>query len=692
MKTLTTSLCLLAAGLSASAEDEAAKATAPATFSDKLPITRVVLYKHGIGYFERQGTVNDEARIALRFKQSEMSDVLKSLTVLDRSGGAIEAIAYDSQKPPEMLLSEFAFDLRTDDPQQSMLSQLRGANVSVDFAGRGVVAGSVLGIDSRSDRVDGAEIKKPRLSLLTSTGQIVSGELDDIRSFKFDDAKLASEISRFLEVLRSTHRRDQRSLDLLCQGSGQRSVFASYAVDQPVWKATYRLVLDAGETTKKPYLQGWAVVDNTSDEDWTNVKLSLIAGLPVSFRQDLYTPEFRNRPTLDIQEIAVAKVLFDSESEEDGEERAKDARKDVKFKAGAYRGAGDVQAPVGGVDKAFGAAFEEVQSQSVTREIGDLLEYSIDHPVTIPRNRSALLPIVSGAVEGSKVALYSEPARGSNPFSAIRVKNTTGLSLESGPLTVLEGETYAGEAMLASLKPNELRYIPYAVDLGVKATTKLDSKTENVFKVAFSNGIMIASRYAIETKTYSFDNKNSQARTVVVEHARRMGLELRSPKATETELDRYRFEIAIPALETKAISVVEAWPTNEQFSIGSVSEEQLSLFVDRKMLNDATLAFLKEVVAARVAISKLDAAVALHDKELAEIHSDEDRLRKNREALGDSQEEKELVKLYVDQLRANEARVQALSKQLVELRQSRTDAQNALDKKVREFAIEYVLP
>lgn len=659
-----------------------------------LPIQRVVLYKHGIGYFERQGVVSGDVSVALRFKQAEMSDVLKTLTVLDRSGGAIEAIAYDSQKPPEMLLSEFAFDLRTDDVLQRVLEQLRGAIITADFAGSGVVKGSVLGLDQRVERVDGVEIKKPRLSVLTDSGQVIGGDLADLKSLVFDDPALVSDIGRFLAVLRSTHRRDQRSLDLVCNGAGERVIFASYAVEQPVWKATYRLVLT---NAKSPHLQGWAVVDNTSDEDWTDVKLSLIAGLPVSFRQDLYTPEFRARPEISVQEIAVAKLLLDSERDALGSSTGGFARGAGKKLANEpessevrkLRELGYVAdgKPAGG--KAFDDAFRDVESQSVTREIGDLLEYTIDHAVTIPRNRSALLPIVSGAVEGSKVALFIEQARATNPFSAVRMKNTTGLSLEGGPVTILEGETYAGEAMLNSLKPNELRYVPFAVDLGVKATTKLDSSTERVFKVVFVNGVLIASRYRIATKTYTFENKNQDSRTVVIEHPRQYGMELRAPAAKETELDRYRFELALGAGEKKSLAVVEATPIQEQFAVSSVTPEQIALYVEQGMLVDASRKFLEEVVAARGEIVALDQQLSDRDREIRSIAADEDRLRRNREALGDSPDEKELVKLYVDRLRANEARVQQLTKESMDLRGQRDAKQSALDAKIRDFALEY---
>lgn len=665
----------------------------------KLPITRVVLYKHGLGYFERQGDVTGEARVSLRFKQGEMSDVLKSLTVLDRSGGAIEAIAYDSQKPPEMQLAEFAFDLRTDEIQSKLLEQLRGARVTVDFAGRGSVTGSVLGIDSRSERVGTQDVKRLRLSLLGDDGKILAGDLDDLRSLRFDDKQLADDIGRYLGILRSTHRRDQRTLDLVCRGEGARAIFASYTVEQPVWKASYRLVL---EDAKKPFLQGWAVIDNTSDEDWTNVRLSLVAGLPVSFRQDLYTPEFRTRPLLEIDEVAVA----DAEMLRRGVDKLAEngylggpeaGKKQRRLTPGSPVTGGGGSGGPGGAwkDRAPDAdmknAFRDVEAQSLTREIGDLLEYEIDHEVTIPRNRSALLPIVSGELDGDKVSVYNERARPTNPLSAIRVKNTTGLSLEGGPLTVLDGDTYAGEAYLESLKPNETRYVPFAVDLGVKATTKLDSKNERIHKVAFVNGSLITTRRNTWQKTYTFDNRNAVAKKVVIEHARRGGLELRSPQPIDTDLVRYRFEVEVPSKETKAVTVMEVEPVEQAFIVGNLTENDIAYFSNEGALNADSERFLKEMIAAKAAIAEIDRQIGAREQELSAIRDDEARLRKNREVLGDSPEEKELVKLYVDQLRVNETRVQSLTKQQTEARTTRQNQQAALDQKIREFALTYTL-
>ena len=69
------------------------------------------------------------------------------------------------------------------------------------------------------------------------------------------------------------------------------------AIAAPIWKTTYRVVLDDKGT---PFFQGWAIVDNVSEEDWTDVSLSLVSGTPVSFVQRLQQPYYRHRPVVPI--------------------------------------------------------------------------------------------------------------------------------------------------------------------------------------------------------------------------------------------------------------------------------------------------------------------------------------------------------------------------------------------------------
>ncbi|HKE04710.1 MAG TPA: carboxypeptidase regulatory-like domain-containing protein, partial [Blastocatellia bacterium] len=264
------------------------------------PLRRVTLYKHGVGYFERQGKVNGDQQVTFLFDAAQMNDVLKSLVALDMGKGpdrgAISAVTFDSIKPVDKRLEEFGISLDSTNAMglTSLLGQLKGARVEVR-AGTSPAAGMVLGIEKRS-RMQGAEKTEAlELVLVSDGGELRSIPLDQIRGIKLLDAKLREDLEQYLSILQSTIHKNLRKLTISTTGQGERDLFLSYVVEAPVWKTTYRVVLDA---KSKPLLQGWALVDNVQDEDWNEVTLSLVSGAPISFIQDLQQPRYKRRPVV----------------------------------------------------------------------------------------------------------------------------------------------------------------------------------------------------------------------------------------------------------------------------------------------------------------------------------------------------------------------------------------------------------
>ena len=258
----------------------------------ELPIRRVILYKNGVGYFERQGRVapNQPARFA--FKAGQMSDVLKSLTVIGRGGGRVSAINYDASETSERLLSRFPFKLPPGADIGVLLDQLKGAQVRIT-AGANRIKGAVVG--TRKVRLD-EHREATQATLLLSNGELKNVLLSDVGSVKLLEANLQKDLGRYLEILSSWRRRDLRTLTLT--SAGARDLIVNYLVETPVWKTSYRLILD---DEKQGFLQGWALVDNTSEDDWENVQLTLVAGRPISFIQDLYRPLYTQRPRVAVR-------------------------------------------------------------------------------------------------------------------------------------------------------------------------------------------------------------------------------------------------------------------------------------------------------------------------------------------------------------------------------------------------------
>src|SRR5213080_1082621 len=271
-----------------------------------LPIRRVILYSNGVAYIERRGTVTGHAEIDLSFKQSQVDDVLKSMVVLDLGQGRIGAVSYNSSAPPAARLADIPFSVApgTQNENQGglagVLTQLQGAHVIVATANR-TATGSVLTVEERKSQIDAN--KPPSIThalvIASENGELMSFDLADVRSVKLVDEGARRDVGEFANATASARRRDAKTIVVSSDGSGSREMLVSYTVAAPIWKTTYRVVLDS---TGKPFFQGWAIVDNVSEEDWNNISLSLVSGSPVSFIQQIQKPFYRYRPVVPMPE------------------------------------------------------------------------------------------------------------------------------------------------------------------------------------------------------------------------------------------------------------------------------------------------------------------------------------------------------------------------------------------------------
>lgn len=259
-----------------------------------LPVRRVVLYKTGVGYFEHVGDVQGTQNITIRFTSGQLNDVLKSLTAIDLGKGQITGISYNSVAPLQQRLGALRLPLEGSATAEQVLDSLRGARVEVTSAGT-VATGRLLTVERRSEHVGTQIVSKTVFTVLSDTGEMRTYELSPAVRVRLADRDVRQELGRYLDILGSTREQDVRNMVLTTSGTGSRRLFVSYISEVPVWKSTYRLVVPE---KGKPFLQGWAIVDNTVGEDWTNVQLSLVAGAPQSYIQRLSEPFYTQRPVV----------------------------------------------------------------------------------------------------------------------------------------------------------------------------------------------------------------------------------------------------------------------------------------------------------------------------------------------------------------------------------------------------------
>src|SRR5262245_21417889 len=324
----------------------AAKGVEDEPRSAGLPVSRVLLFSSGVGHFLREGTVSGDARIDLSFPVADINDLIKSMVVRDLDDGHISAVSYDSSAPIDRTLKSFAVNLTANPNLENILNQARGERVEVVPAAgaagaAGVLSGAIVGVEKqRQPAAGGKEVVETSVLNLWCSDGVRAVKLSDVQRIKFLSPALESEFKKALDTLALSHDTQKKAVAVRCVGEGKRRVQVGYVVENPVWKTSYRLVLGSKEDKKAPYLQGWAVVENATDEDWRDVRMALISGRPISFQMDLYQPLFVNRPTMQLELFASLRPVAYSGSMEEADrlmaatrDRAGRADKPTEFAA-----------------------------------------------------------------------------------------------------------------------------------------------------------------------------------------------------------------------------------------------------------------------------------------------------------------------------------------------------------------------
>ena len=648
--------------------------------------------------------------------------MLKSLTVLDLNGGTVSAVSYDSTTPIEQLLAEIALSIPDSGSLVGLLPQIKGARVSVKPTGGVTIQGAILGVDTSDTHTEHGIQQQVRLSLLTDAGDVRTFDLFDLELTILDEG-IKRDLDFYLKTQLASKKKDARTFTLFAQGEGTRTVRVSYVLEAPVWKATYRILLDeeplpptpspkkgggaepnpegdgasslapppflgegVGGRGSSPLIQGWAVVDNTSDEDWQDVSLTLVAGLPVSFVHDLYTPRYIKRPVVEVRETTGVLPPMAEAGIEDFEEvryamlseaPASDMKTRRKEAVEGGRGGGGYGS---GGARAMSAA-SSVQSQTRERQVGDLFEYGIEKPVTVRRNQSALVPILLKPFAGRSVLLYQKAARVENPIRCVEFENTTGLTIEGGPVTVLEQGSYVGEAMLDTLKPTEKRLVGYAVELAVRVLDNIDSHSDRVSRVTISRGTLKTHYAEVLKTTYTFSSKSDKEQVLYLDHPRNGSAwkltDTAKPHETTENYWRFRFPLP-PNVATKFV-VQQQQTLHQSWSLADITDKQFAAWVSAKYLDKATEKALKEALAQRQSLGRVEEKLAHLNDERNKIHAEQKRIRDNLGALGDRASEKTLRERFVSTLDKQEDRLVKIAEEEVKLHADRDGAREKLN-------------
>ena len=458
-------------------------------------------------------------------------------------------------------------------------------------------------------------------------------------------------------------------------------------VETPIWKTSYRLLMD----DKGAKLQGWAIVENQTESDWNGVSLSLVSGRPISFAMDLYQPLYSTRPVVVPDLLAQLRPQVYEGGIGTGDRVQMQL---APAPAGAGGGRGGRAGIAGGAmaaDQAAKAAAaprleqgrldlnyvgESVQSIAQAAKLGELFSYSIPN-VTLARQKSAMLPIITDSVSVSRVSIYNAAVLPSNPLNGVRLKNTTGKHLQQGPVTVLDRGGYAGDARIDNVPPGQERLLSYGVDLELVVDNTKNTQVSSVVTARINRGTLIVDRKFVSSQDYQLDNKGDRDKTVVIEHPIKQGWKLVEPaRPIETTPVLYRFQGTAAAKKVTTLTVREEMVRSETIAMLPSDVGQLLQYSRTGEIPAAVRDAITKAIQLKQAVLETERQIADRTQQVQDITTEQNRIRENMKTV--SQSSQYYTRLMA-KLNEQETTIEKLQVQRDDLNRKRDLQQKELD-------------
>ncbi len=698
-----------------------------------LGLERVVLYRNGVGYFERAGKISGDL-LTIKVRKDQVNDLLKSLTIVERSSG--RAVSVSMPLDPQTWANAALATLR---PGQGSLAQvldsLRGSDVTLRTKG-GSVRGRVAMVEQLIDPPDddergGAPRNDHRVTLLDGDSLRVV-KLSEVTGVELEDGDLAMQFNRTLDASAGEGMFQQVAVSVRLTGASTHDLLVSYVVAAPMWKPTYRVVLPT-EGKGKALLQAWAVVDNTSGEEWKNVRLALTSGAPIAFRYDLHTP--RDIPRPDLTEVGVhrqatamvgettytpapppppsvttaprpAPAPRRSEKKPD----AKSASRGVGSGGGGGRAAADSWAG-DDVDEDYGGYAEAEEqpagidadtlrrstlAQAKAQTVSGQTRFELADRVTVPEGTSTMVAIVNADVEGEETFLFRPGGAGYgyevNPYRVVRFKNSTPFVLEPGPIGIYSGGSFVGEGLSETVGAETSATIPFAVETGIMVTSSVASDRDEQRLIKMSRGVLEVEQFARRTTMYTAKAQTLDTGfTVLVRHSKAGGAYLlaNKPEGTEELPDAYLVRLTIAkGVREGTLTVIEQTPARTQISIWNAP----ALDILEKLLLHAELGAdakkrLRPIIDKRRAVAKLEEQIAGVTERRNKLDQRAGELRENLRAIAKNPRAGEQRDKWTKQLDEFASEGNKLGAQLADLEAKKLDMRVQLEDALEEFEL-----
>lgn len=614
----------------------------------KLPITHLTLYKNGVGFFERRAQF-EGSETHLSFRTEEMNDILKSLTVIEHGTGKILGIDYATPQTLDERLAGCSIRLKDTRSLRDLLIGLRGRAVSLTLNDGKTLDGNLIGLDEPAAE---QPLESALVSLVDDRAHVTALTLGQVASLQVRDPRAADDLRFFLETSLAQENYRQVNIRLT---PGEHDLSVHYVAPAPNWRVSYRLVAETNASDEaQTLLMGWGIFDNRLEEDLQNIHLTLVAGMPISFIYDLYTPFTPARPEMkEESRTAPAPVAF-------GAAAPPPAPAPLKRSA-ALRAAAPQMLDAGSLR--VDSIAESADIQVETRDQNERFAYAIATPVSVGRGQSAMVPILMQKLPCRKDLLYNGRKMPQHPVASLRLKNQTGLTLERGPLTVIENGEYAGEAILPFSTNGSEMVIPYAVELGVSVRESHENRTE-LRGVSVQKGYFLFEEWHILGHEYYLENQTEKPQTVLIEHAQNIAYDLfDSPSPKERTAEFLRFEVTCAPHKTERLMLFERRLLTRREEIRKHSLSGLKKFFKDGLLNGSTFKNLEDLWQVWDEISTHEENVRRIGREREAIYKQQTQIQGNLNTLKNEADEAMLRARYIQKLNETENQLETLAAQ-----------------------------
>jgi hypothetical protein len=646
---------------------------APEIGQSTMPVLRrVMLSTGGVGYFEYEAEVTGNAELLMPVRMDQVDDILKSIVVFDAQGNT-GFVQLPSRAPLSDIFRGLPFGPGALESNAGLIAALKGAEVSVR-AGTSI-EGRIISVNEETATAEGDRtITRHRVGVMTMDG-LKQFVLEDANSVSFADPVLNRQIGQALAAI-AEHRDGQgRTLKIRANGSGTRKVTVAYVVETPLWKTSYRATaLDA----KTARLQGWAILENVTGNDWTNIELTVVTGNPVTFRQALYATYYVTRPEVPVE--IVGRIL---PRPDEGGVPARGEASDMAF---APAPAPPPPPP------AMAAPMEKVvvtrgtssgrPMQATSAESATQVTFRMPFAVSVMNGQSLAVPIVDKVVPGELVAVYQPDTSERHPLAALKLSNTAGVSLPPGVLTLYRNDagrtSHVGDAQLSSLPDGESRMLGFALDQ--KVLVDRDEKVEQtISKATMANGIFRASIVDQKTTVYTLKAAQNEDRRIIIEHPRLQGWELVTPDPKAAEMTDIAFRIPV---ELKAGSILRQtittqWARTEEQLLTDLEVDVILAYAGNTNLTPAQRNAFNRIADMKKTITTLQVQLQVEASARDRVYEEQGRIRDNIKAVpaGSELQARYLKSMgdLEDQAETNKRNIDRLDQQLAAERQKLAD-------------------